>query len=41
MVVWERTLVLAPADLALDERFYREEWQRVVQAQNITTLRAY
>jgi superfamily I DNA/RNA helicase len=39
--LWGRALALKPTDVALPERFYREEWQRVVQPQGIETLDIY
>ncbi|MEJ5365396.1 MAG: UvrD-helicase domain-containing protein [Desulfosoma sp.] len=39
--LWEKALVLAPSQLPLDERFYREERERVIQLQNITILQDY
>jgi superfamily I DNA/RNA helicase/mRNA-degrading endonuclease RelE of RelBE toxin-antitoxin system len=38
---WAHALSLAPPDLDFSEAFYREEWQRVVQHQNIMTLGEY
>lgn len=39
--LWERSLALAPPELNLDPTFYREEWERVVQPQAVTTLSDY
>ena len=38
---WMRALDLAPSAPALPEAFYREEWQRVIQPQSITSLDQY
>ncbi len=38
---WKQALDLAPGELGLPDAFYREEWERVVQPQNIETLEAY
>lgn len=39
--LWERALNLAPSDLEVHPSFYREEWERIVQPNGITTLDAY
>jgi superfamily I DNA/RNA helicase len=39
--LWEKALTLAPAELGLDNRFYREEWERVIQPQGITSFSEY
>lgn len=39
--LWATAMDLAPAELSLPEAFYREEWLRVIQPQNITSLDAY
>lgn len=39
--LWERALALAPAEPALDPRFFREEWDRVIQPQAIASLEEY
>lgn len=39
--LWKRALTLAPAELGLPESFYREEWERVIQPQGISTLLEY
>ncbi len=38
---WKQALDLAPAELGLPDAFYREEWERIVQPQNIQTLDEY
>ncbi|MCB0288744.1 MAG: DEAD/DEAH box helicase [Calditrichaeota bacterium] len=38
---WENALNLAPAELGLDDAFYEDEWQHVIQAQGITNEAAY
>jgi hypothetical protein len=39
--LWEKALTLAPSELELDNSFYREEWERVIQPQAITTFAEY
>jgi hypothetical protein len=39
--LWEKALTVAPPDVELDESFYREEWDRVIQAQSVETLDDY
>ena len=39
--LWKRALDMAPSDLDVEPSFYREEWERVIQAQAITSLEAY
>lgn len=39
--LWEKTLTLAPNELDLGDLFYREEWERVIQPQEITSLAQY
>ncbi len=39
--LWEKALTLAPAELGLDDRFYREEWQRVIQPLGISSFAGY
>ncbi|MDQ6950283.1 MAG: 3'-5' exonuclease, partial [Mariprofundales bacterium] len=39
--LWQRALDLAPVHMPLPDAFYREEWQRVVQAQSIVSLDQY
>ena len=38
---WQYALQNMSSDLSLSERFYQEEWQLVVQEQNITSLKEY
>ena len=38
---WQNALNLAPADMALDESFYPQEWAQVIQGQGITTSYEY
>ena len=38
---WRQALDLAPVELGLPDAFYREEWERVIQPQNIQTLDEY
>jgi superfamily I DNA/RNA helicase/mRNA-degrading endonuclease RelE of RelBE toxin-antitoxin system len=38
---WTKALTMAPSDLGLDETFYREEWDRIVQPQSVETLDDY
>lgn len=39
--IWQSALNQAPADLALDDQFYRDEWEKVVQVQGITDRENY
>ncbi len=39
--LWEKALDMMPTDLAFDEIFYRDEWERIIQPQEIETLQAY
>jgi len=39
--IWQRAVDLAPMDLSFPDAFYREEWQRVIQPQSITSLDQY
>ena len=38
---WETALTYAPAELGLKRSFYREEWERIIQPQEIETVDAY
>ncbi len=38
---WQNALNLAPSEPALSAAFYRSEWERVVQAQNVTSADEY
>ncbi|MFH1621628.1 MAG: UvrD-helicase domain-containing protein [Candidatus Omnitrophota bacterium] len=39
--LWENALTLQPANSGLSEEFYREEWEKVIQAYGIKTLEEY
>jgi len=39
--LWEQALSVAPDDAGLDPSFYRQEWEQVIQPQEITTLQQY
>ena len=39
--LWELAMALKPAEVKVPARFYREEWQRIVQPQGIETLEDY
>jgi len=39
--LWDKALTLVPGKLGLDDTFYREEWERVVQPQAITSFAEY
>ena len=39
--LWKRALDTAPSDLGFEPSFYREEWDRVIQPQAVTSLDAY
>lgn len=39
--LWEEALNLAPPALELPGSFYRDEWERVIQPQDVTTLSEY
>lgn len=39
--LWEKALSLAPSEPGLGDSFYREEWERVIQPQEITTFAEY
>jgi len=39
--LWTKALDMAPAELDLEESFYREEWDRVIQPQAVTSLADY
>lgn len=38
---WDKALTLAPSELGLADSFYREEWERVIQPQAITSFPVY
>jgi superfamily I DNA/RNA helicase len=39
--LWEKALTLAPSDLGLDDSFYREEWDRVIQPLAVSSFADY
>ncbi len=39
--LWDKALTLIPDELRFDDSFYREEWERVIQPQAITTFAEY
>jgi superfamily I DNA/RNA helicase len=39
--LWEKALTLAPSELGLNDSFYREEWDRVIQPQAISSFADY
>lgn len=39
--LWKQALQMADSSLKLDEGFYRDEWERIVQPQEIATLQDY
>ncbi|MCK8601857.1 3'-5' exonuclease [Desulfoferrobacter suflitae] len=39
--LWKQAVDMAPAELNLDPSFYREEWERVIQPQGITSAGEY
>ena len=39
--LWEKAITLTPSELELGDSFYREEWERVIQPQAITTFAEY
>lgn len=39
--LWKRALDTSPSDLSFEPSFYREEWDRVIQPQAVTSLDAY
>lgn len=39
--LWGKAITLAPSELGLDDTFYREEWERVIQSQAITSFADY
>lgn len=39
--LWEKALTMAPEELGLDDNFFREEWERVIQPQGITSFTEY
>ncbi|WP_462270446.1 UvrD-helicase domain-containing protein [Desulfobacter sp.] len=39
--LWEKAMTLAPSELGLPDSFYREEWERVIQPQGISSFAEY
>jgi mRNA-degrading endonuclease RelE of RelBE toxin-antitoxin system len=39
--IWEKALVLKPDDLDLPDSFFKEEWAKVIQPQNVSSLEEY
>ena len=39
--LWEQALVLKPDELDLSDSFYHEEWEKVIQPQNVSNLSEY
>lgn len=39
--LWENALILKPSEGELSESFFREEWSKVIQPQNINNLESY
>ena len=39
--IWDNALILMPSEMGLSESFFREEWDKVVQPQNISNLEGY
>lgn len=39
--LWEQALNIAPSDVQLPASFYREEWERVIQPQGVSSLEEY
>lgn len=39
--IWQSALNQAPSELAFDDQFYRDEWEKVVQAQGLTDRQDY
>lgn len=39
--LWSRSLDIAPGEMDLDESFFRDEWERVIQPQGITSKQEY
>jgi len=39
--LWEKALNMVPNEMELDETFYREEWERIIQTKEIETLNDY
>jgi hypothetical protein len=39
--LWDKALTLTPSELNFDDNFYREEWERIIQPQGITSFDEY
>jgi superfamily I DNA/RNA helicase len=39
--LWEKALTLAPSELGMDDSFYREEWERIIQPLTISSFTEY
>lgn len=39
--LWDDALMLKPSSLDLPDSFFKEEWERVIQPQSVTTLQEY
>ncbi|MBF0232642.1 MAG: UvrD-helicase domain-containing protein [Desulfamplus sp.] len=39
--LWNKAITLAPSEVGLSDHFYREEWERVIQPQSITSFQEY
>jgi len=39
--IWDDALLIKPAGLELADGFFKEEWERVIQPQSVTTLQEY
>jgi len=40
-ILWERALLTKPTTLEIDDNFFKEEWERVIQPNSINTLNEY
>ena len=39
--LWDKSMALAPNEISLNDTFYREEWERVIQPHGITSFSEY
>lgn len=39
--LWKKALDMMPSELGFDETFYREEWERIIQPQEVASLNDY
>jgi len=39
--LWEKAMAIVPSDAGLSDYFYREEWEKVIQAQGVDTFEEY